>query len=72
MDIIEEKVELKKLKNEISKIHLSKIEMLIDALEASRPSDEPNFGEVTKYVSILDEIDRGIIKTKLLELVKKL
>lgn len=72
MDIVEEKLELKKLKNEVTKIHISKIETLLDILEASRPSDIPRFGEDTVYISVLDEIDRGIVKTKLLELVKKL
>ena len=65
-------IEVVNMLNEVDKINISKIEVLVDVLEALKPSDEQTFGETTRYKSVLDEIDSGIVINKLKELIKKL
>lgn len=58
-------------KNETDNILVSKVECLSDLLETTVPDESQALAEFTRYVSVWDEIDAGIIKEKIMELVKQ-
>lgn len=63
-------IELQKANIETDKVLVSKVQCLIEVLESTMPDSENNFGEFSKYTSVWDDIDAGIIKSKILQLIK--
>ncbi len=71
-----EQSEANKLQAEADKITeetlLNKMGMLVEILEAQEIDVDKSIGSETIYVSLLSAKNRGVIETKLMELVNKL
>lgn len=69
--ITKNQIELVKADTESDKILVAKVDCLIAVLEAVTPDPDNKFSEYTRYTTIWDEIDSGIVKQKIIELIRK-